>query len=89
MFCGNEFRANCAMSSGANTQSSMIHGCASTAPIIRGLDIAYAVPAIVTSMLANTSEYVRRTSVARSSPVRTSVPCCGMENLEKPISRAP
>jgi ABC-type thiamin/hydroxymethylpyrimidine transport system permease subunit len=72
-----------------NAQMKVIIGCWLTACIIAGCVIANATAPTVTSMLAKTSEYVRRMSVARSSPVRTIVPCCGIAYLEKPIHGAP
>jgi hypothetical protein len=78
----------CAPISGLNMHASMIQRCASTASIIRCDVIAYAAPAIVTMMLAKTSVYVRRTSVATSSPLRTIV-VAGVANLEKPIYTTP
>src|SRR5437868_15498547 len=48
-------------------------GCCQTAVIRRGCVTAKPAPSIVTTILAKTSAYVRRTSVARSTPLRTPI----------------
>src|SRR6185369_17589883 len=70
-FC---WRACIAIQSGANIAIIVIHGCCPTACISAGCVSPNAEPMAVTMMLTKTRPYVRRTSVARSSPDRTRVP---------------
>src|SRR3954447_11870979 len=72
------------MYSGKSAQRKVRNGCCATAPKRLGCVTAKPAPSIVTTMLANTSAYVRRTSVARSTPLRTpSVLTAGL--YEKPM----
>src|SRR5690349_9720386 len=86
MFAGKRSRIVCASISGANVQRNDRNGCAATAPMIDGCDSPNHAPTIVTSTPAKTSRYVRRTSVARSAPVRTAV-VAPKERYETPIVR--
>src|SRR6185312_12571434 len=71
MFRGKERAARCAMISGTNEQIQVMNGWAVTASFNAGWLSVNQTPAIETRTLAKTSPYVRRTRVARSTPVRT------------------
>src|SRR4051794_28350219 len=73
------------MYKGTSAQMNVMKGCCATAVKRLGWVTAKPAPSMVTMMLAKTSAYVRRTSVARSTPLRMgNVLTAGL--YEKPMA---